>query len=249
MSKNVSVLKIIRRKQIQQSLAISASLAILMSGCGSNSQIEEQQAPIPAENGEEKVDAVFYENLEQCQADVTRQQEEYQVLTKAFDKGELKTKPVAPVMQPQDCQAQMEAAQQEHARHAPVYSSLAACQSEGVVCESTPVNFSPDGYRPVFGGTYFYPYGGSNFIYLNTGGRSQRVYHTRTVYRSLNAGEVVTPTGRTVTKSPSGKVTVPRYTTTTAPTRPQGVAAKGAIKGRSSQGFGSTFKSSGSRGK
>lgn len=246
-------LKIIRRQQIQHFLAISASFAILMSGCGSQSQnsgqIDKQQTAVSSDNSEEKVDAVFYENLEQCQADVTRQQEEYQVLAKAFDKGELKTKPVAPVMQPQDCQAQMEAAQKEHDRHAPVYNSLAECQSEGFRCESTPPNYSPYGYRPVFGGTYFYPYGGSNFTYINLGGRSQKVYYPRTVYRSLNSGEIITPMGRTVTKSSPGLITVPRYTTTTPPARPQGIAAKGAIKGRSSQGFGSTFKSSGKGGK
>lgn len=238
-------LKIIRRQQIQQFLAVSASLAILTSGCNSNSNRIDNQS----NDGEQKVDAVFYENLEQCQADVIRQQQEYQVLAKAFEKGELKTKPVAPVMQPQNCQAQMEAAQKEHDRHAPIYNSLADCQSEGFVCESTPANYSPYGYRPVFGGTYFYPYDHSSYTYINLGSTSHRVYRPNTVYRSLNSKKLITPTGRSITKSSPGQITVPRHITTTAPTRPQGIAAKGTIKGRSSSGFGSTFKSSGKGGK
>ncbi len=222
----------IHRKSLQYSLALAAMVALLLTGCSND-----------------KIPAVFYENTEQCEADIKKQQEEYQVLFKAHQQGKLSQKPTSPIMKVEDCEPQMRAAMQEHNRNAPVYSTLEDCKSEGLQCEATPLGSQTSGYRPIYGGTYLYPYERSSFIYINYGGTNRRVYQPRTVYRSSTPGEVITPKGRTVTQSKSGQVMVPQHTSQPAPARPKGTAARGTIKGRSSKGFGSTYKSTGRRGK
>jgi hypothetical protein len=69
------------------------------------------------------------------------------------------------------------------------------------------------------------------------------------VYQSINAGRVVTAYGREISQTTTGRVQAPRHTTVLAPARPSGTTARGTIKGRSSQGFGSSFKSTGRGGK
>ncbi len=231
-------LRIIQRQRVQQTIAIAAIAALLLTSCGSS--------PSPSAN--EKVDAVFYENTPQCEADVKKQQAEYQVLLAAQKKGDLKQSPTPPTMKAEDCAPQMLAAQQEHERTAPVYGTEQDCRAEGVQCESVTTG-SSSGYRPVYGGTYFYPYHSPSYVYVNYGGSQHRVYETRPVYASSTPGEVVTPHGQTVSKTTPGRVTAPRHTTVLAPPRPTGTAARGTISGRSSQGFGSTYKSTGSGGK
>ena len=251
-------LRLIKRKQVQQVLALTASFAVLMSGCGGNEsqQISRRSAAelgdsgVNSANANEEVNAVFYENIEQCETDLQKQQNEYQVLLAAYQKGELTSEPTPPAMKKESCGAQIQAAEEEHSRNAPVYNSRADCQAEGIRCEPTPTGYYQSGYRPVFGGAYFYPYGSSrSYIYVYRSGIRHRVYSPRTVYRSVNSNSVVTPYGRTVNKSSPGRVKVPRHTTVAAPQRPKGTAARGTIKGRGSKGFGSTFKSTGRGGK
>lgn len=250
----LSGIHLIRRRQVQQGLAIASSLALLISSCGvtRNSAGNISRPPQVAtnqQNSQDKVEAVFYENTAQCKADTTKQKEQYQVLLQAYQNQELSTAPVVPKLKPEDCEAQMLAAKQAHEKSSPVYGSLADCQAEGLQCEPTPRGYYNSGYRPIFAGSYFYPYGRSRFTYINLGGTTRRVYEPRTVYRSSTPGQVVTPQGRTVTKTKSGRTQVPRHTTTPAPKRPTGKAARGTIKGRSSTGFGSTYKGTGRGGK
>ncbi len=237
----------IRRKQILTTLAIAAVLAILVARCSTNAEIDINKG-ITDENANEPIDAVFYQNTAQCAVDMKKQQDEYAVLQKRL-RSEDEDEPTPPPMQVADCAAQMLAAQQEHDKTAPVYASIADCQSEGVRCESTPAGALTAGYRPIYGGTYLYPYSESNWIYINHRGYQHRVYETRPVYQSINAGRVVTAYGREISQVTTGRVTVPRHTTVAAPSRPSGTTAQGTIKGRSSQGFGSSFKSTGSGGK
>ncbi|MGK7925239.1 MAG: DUF1190 domain-containing protein [Spirulina sp.] len=242
----------IHRKQLQHSLALAAVLAVFLTGCGGkNNSYSTNPRPRStiAQKANEEIQAVFYENTEQCEADIQKQQAEYQVLLEAHQQGKLSKKPTSPIMKVEDCAPQMQAALEEHNRNAPVYSTLADCQSEGLQCEATPAGSQVSGYRPSYGGTYLYPYGGSNYIYIDRGGTSRRIYQPRTVYRGRNLGELVTPHGRTVTQQKSGRTVVPQHTIRPAPARPSGTAAKGTIKGRSSTGFGSTFKSTGKGGK
>ncbi|NJR32862.1 MAG: DUF1190 domain-containing protein [Chamaesiphon sp. CSU_1_12] len=143
----------------------------------------------------------------------------------------------------------MQAAKEEHNKTAPVYASIAECQAEGVKCEATPAGEQIAGYRPVYGGTYIDPYDTSSYVYVHSSGTQYRVYPAHTVYQSINPGSVVTPHGREISQVATGRVSAPRHTTFKAPARPSGTSASGTIRGRSSQGFGSSFKSSGSRGK
>ncbi|MGB3138429.1 MAG: DUF1190 domain-containing protein [Nodosilinea sp.] len=242
----------IRRQQLQTSLVMAAMLATLVAGCGGEANQPSSSAPASgstSQNADDQIEGVFYETTEQCETDMAKQQQEYDVLLKAHEQGQLAEPPTAPALEVEDCEPQMLAARQEHDRTAPVYSSLEDCQSEGLECESAPASDQTSGYRPAYGGTFLYPYGLPSFVYLNFGGGTRTVYQPYSVYRSRNPGEVVTPYGQTVTRTQAGRVTVPRSTSQVAPPRPSGTAARGTIKGRSSQGFGSTFKGTGRGGK
>lgn len=238
----------INRKKVLGGLAIAGVLAILITRCGVNSEIDINKG-INDENANESIKAIFYQNTAQCEADIKKQQDEYAVEQEKYRNGTLEDEPTPPPMPVEDCAAQMLAAQQEHDKTAPVYTSAADCQAEGVQCEVTPAGAPTAGYRPVYGGTYFYPNYESNWIYINHGGYQHRVYETRPVYQSINSGRVVTAYGREISQTTTGRVQVPRHTTVAAPSRPNGTTARGTIKGRSSQGFGSSFKSTGSGGK
>lgn len=243
-------MRAIARSQVQQSLALAAAVAMLVSACGQNNKTADPNA-VTDQNANEEIPAVFYKTTEECEADVKKQDEEYAVLKTAFEGGTLATEPTEPPIKQEDCEPQMLAAQVEHQKHAPTYASLADCQAEGLNCEPAPQTTGY--YRPVFGGSYFYPYGGyyggNNFIYYSYLGSQRRLYQPRTVYQSSTAGQVVTPNGQVVTNRGSGVVNAPRHTTAPAPTRPTGTAARGTIKGRGTQGFGSTYKSTGRGGK
>ncbi len=230
----------IRRKQVYLGLAIATGLAFLVSRCNDN---ERDQI------ANESIDAVFYQNAAQCEADMNKQQAAYGPLQQKYQSGQLAEPPNRPAMEAQDCAPQMLAAQQEHDQTAPVYGSIEDCQSEGVQCEATPANAPTSGYRPVYGGTYLDPYDSPSYTNIMYGGHQYIVYEPRPVYRSLTANRVVTPHGREIIQVSTGRVSVPRHSTFAAPTRPTGTAAKGTIRGRSTSGFGSSFKSSGSGGK
>jgi uncharacterized protein YgiB involved in biofilm formation len=230
----------IRRKQVYLGLALAAAFAgVVAYGIASN---DEEQANEP-------IDAVFYQNTAQCEADIKTQQNEYAALQKQYQAGQLAQLPTPPPMQVQDCAPQMLAAQQEYQKTAPVYASIADCQAEGVQCEATAASEPLGGYRPVYGGTYLDPYDSPSYTYIHYSGSQYRVYETHTVYQSRTPGSVVTPFGREISQTATGRVTVPLHTTFAAPARPTGTSAKGTIRGRSSQGFGSSFKSTGHGGK
>jgi uncharacterized protein YgiB involved in biofilm formation len=243
------------RKRVYQGLAIAGVLAILASTCSApNDSQPNSSGAISEAEANEPVDAVFYKDTAQCEADVKKQQDEYAVLQKAFQDKTLAQQPAAPPMKVEDCAPQMQAAQEAHNKTAPVYSSIAECESEGVKCEVAPVGAQAGteqtaGYRPVYGGTYISPFFLPAYSYVMFGGMQRQVYEPRTVYQSSTPGRVVTPYGREISQTTTGRVSVPRHSTFSAPPRPSGTAASGTIKGRSSQGFGSSYKSTGSGGK
>jgi uncharacterized protein YgiB involved in biofilm formation len=223
------------RNKIYAGLAMAGVLAIVLVRCSTD-------------EANESIDAVFYQTTAQCEADINQQQAEYAALLQQYQSGQEDEAPTPPPMEAKDCAQQMLAAQQEHNKTAPVYPSIADCQAEGVQCEATPAGEVTAGYRPVYGGTYIDPYD-SSYVYIHTGGSQYRVYETRTVYLSSTPGHIVTPYGREIAQSTTGRVSVPRHTTFAAPARPAGTSGSGTIKGRSTQGFGSSFKSTGSGGK
>ncbi len=246
----------IQRNQVRQRLAIAAVVALLVSSCNSNSPPPKANLPqqktnaVTAQNANDKIPAVFYKTTQECETDTKKQQSEYKVLNTAFTEGKLTTKPTPPPIKPEDCEPQMLAAQQEYQKHAPTYASLADCRAEGLECQPSPNAQNTGYYQPRFGGSYFHPFGGvPSFIFLNYGGSQRRLYQPSTVYQSATPGQVVTPNGQVVTNRKTGVVTAPRYTAAPAPARPPGTAARGTIKGRGSQGFGSTYKGTGSGGK
>jgi uncharacterized protein YgiB involved in biofilm formation len=230
----------IRRKRVYLGLAIATGLAFLVSRC---SDSEREQI------ANESVNAVFYQNTAQCEADANKQQIEYEQLQKKYQSGQLAEPPNSPAIQVPDCAPQMLAAQQEHDKTAPIYGSIEDCQSEGVQCEATLGNAPTSGYRPVYGGTYLDPYESPSYTYITYGGRQYVVYEPRPVYRSIIANRVVTPHGREIIQVSTGRVSAPRHSTFAAPARPTGITGKGTIRGRGTSGFGSSFKSSGSGGK
>jgi Protein of unknown function (DUF1190) len=266
-------IRAIRRKQVQQYLAISAFIATqLITGCSSD--MADEDAP-DTQAAEPTVPALFYETTEQCEAHAKKQQDQYATKLKEYQADQaakakqvnptdqanapkvgdiLLIPPRKPVIQAADCAAQMAAARQEHDRHAPVYQSLSECQADDVQCEATPVGYATSGYRPMFGGTYFYPYGNTDNAPIGytsgTPSSSSHFYEPRTVYRGFDAGSVVTPQGTVLSKSNPGVAIVPQHTSLAAPARPSGYTARGTITGRSNTtGFGSTFKSTGRGGK
>lgn len=201
----------------------------------------------------EPIDVMFYQTTAQCEADTKQQQDRYAASLKKYEAekdraGQIMEPPTAPQIQPKDCAAQMQAAQEAHNKTAPVYASIADCQAEGVKCEATPAGAPTAGYQPSYGGAYIDPYS-SNYTVINTGSTHHRVYETYPVYQSTTSGRIVTPYGREIAQTATGRVKAPRHTSFTAPTRPAGVSGAGTIRGRSSQGFGSSFKSTGSGGK
>lgn len=246
----------IQREHVRQSLAIAAMLALLTASCDSSNN--QSYAPITPSSSaassnasDEQVRAVFYKTLEDCEADVQTQQSEYDVLEAAFQRGELAESPTQPVLEVEDCEPQMAAAQAEHLKHAPTYASLEDCEADGLKCEPTQNTESNSSryYSPRFGGGFFYPYGGPSYTYINYGGAQRQVYQPRTVYEGLVPGQVVTPNGQALVQNGTGQVNAPVYTQTAAPARPKGTAARGTVGGRGSKGFGATFKGTGRGGK
>ena len=223
-----------------------AVLAMVSTSCKDNNPKPTQGS---AADKKEKIEALYYTSVAECKTDTANQVKEYKILTEAHKSGKLTNAPTPPPIRPEDCEAQMKAAQEEHQRNAPVYGSQADCQADGITCEPTPSGYYTSGYRPVFGGAYFYPYG-NNYTYIYSGGMQQRVLQPSTVYLGANPNQLVTPNGVSVPRTTSGKTSVPSSVTAPAPPRPAGTAAKGTISGRSSNtGFGSTFKGTGKGGK
>ena len=236
----------IRRNQVQQQLAISSVITVLaIAGCSSSPEPITAPTPAAAIVANPKVPALFYSNIQQCQADAEKQKKTYDANLKAYNAKKQGAEPIPPALESADCSEQMAAAKREHDRHAPIYQSLTACQAEGIQCETTSQS-TIVGYRPRFGGVYLYPY--ESGAIGNFAGNDARVYQPHTVYQGANAGQFVTPQGKSVAQARSGLVSAPQPSID-APARPAGHAAEGTIRGRSQSGFGSTFKSTGSGGK
>ena len=239
----------IRRKQVLSYLVLAAFVATLSSSCSEESDISEVSEVQPNDAiADQPTDAVFYENVSQCQQDLTKQQQDYQTQQQAFAAGKSSVAPIAPTLKPEDCEAQIALARREHEDNAPIYDTLEQCQAEGVECISATENDGQprSGYYPLFGGTFIYPYNPSpDFVYFYYGGVNHRVYRPSTVYQG-KAGNLVTPYGRSLPHyTPGTKISVPQHTRFTAPARPAGTSGSGIIRGRSSTGFGSTYKATG----
>jgi uncharacterized protein YgiB involved in biofilm formation len=256
----------IRRQQVQQYLMISAFVATqVVTGCSDLADTKDN----PPVQAQQMVPARFYENQAQCAADAQTQQSQYAAQLQAYQEQQAKPAPPMPLPQPPalkvaDCAAWMAAAQKEHDRHAPVYRTLEDCQAERVQCESTSgtqttrytsgTQTTGSGYRPRFGGAYSFPSGqpSGNSAEFSSGSGPQNLTPNpspHTVYRGAVPGEIVTPQGEILAKPNAGLVSVPESTSMAAPSRPAGSAASGTITGRSSSGFGSTYKSTGRGGK
>ncbi len=238
----------IHRQQVKQCLAIAAMVALVASSCkGKEPSNNKTTANAPTKT--ENVEALYYANAQECKTDITQQTKDYQTLKQAYSEGKLVIEPKPPPLKPEECDAQFQAAKQEHERNAPVYASQADCQADGVRCEPTPRNYDTPGYRPIFGGYYLYPFS-NRYQTIYYGGVERRVFQPYTVYESSTPNRVVTPNGRAVSRTTTGKVQVPKHVTNPAPARPAGTAARGTISGRSSgRGFGSTFRGTGRGGK
>lgn len=233
--------RIIRRRQIQQGLLTAALISSLaLSSCGG---FLDGDSPPPTNRNRS---ALFYENQQQCETEVQQQQNIYTRELKAFNNKQRPQAPNPPALAVADCAPRMLAAQREHDRHAPIYRTLQECQAEGVRCERAPSSSGGGGtvvgYRPRFGGSFFFPN-------ENSPQPQERNYPPRTVYSSTTPGQVVTPEGETLSQNRPGLVSVPERMNTFAPSRPQGFASRGTITGRSSRGFGSTYRGSGQGGK
>jgi uncharacterized protein YgiB involved in biofilm formation len=228
-------LRPMNRNKIYAGLVMAGVLAIVFVSCN-------------RDGSNDSIDVVFYQTAAQCEADVNSQHAEYAALMQKYQQGEEDEAPSLPPMEAKDCAAQIQAAQQEHLKTAPVYASLAECQAEGVQCEATATGEVTAGYRPAYGGTYLDPYNSSH-VYVYYGSTPYRVYETRSVYLSSTPGRIITPYGREISQTTTGRVSAPRHTSFAPPSRPAGVSGSGTIRGRSSQGFGSTFKGTGFGGK
>ena len=237
----------IRRQQIFSYLALAVFCATLTTSCDEGPDISDvPEVPPNDAIADQPVDAVFYENVSQCQQDANKQQQEYQAQQQAVSAGKSNLPPVAPTLKAEDCEAQLALALHEHESNAPVYDTLEQCQAEGLSCSPATENGGEPrtGYYPHFGGTFIYPYQ-PDFVYFYYGGVQHRLYRPATVYRG-STGNLVTPYGRSMPRySPGVKISVPQHTRFTAPARPSGTTGSGIIRGRSSTGFGSTYKATG----
>lgn len=167
----------------------------------------------------------FYESEQQCIADATNQKN-------GFTK--------------EQCQAQFRYAMQEYDRITPVYSTQQECQEDAASICSQVSNSSAGvpGWRPEFGGFYFTDDTDDNAppTVANTGySNSYTVYQVQPVYRS-HVG-IVTPDRALISRPLQGVPLDSPYFSPSrdTPSRPQGHAAQGTIKGRGS--FGSSVRS------
>ena len=240
----------IRRQQTLSYLVLIAFVAALNTSCSDTADDISSVREVRPDDAvaDQPVDAVFYETVSQCQQDLTQKYQDYQKNLQAFTTGRLQTAPLEPALKPDDCEAQMALALREHESHAPVYNTLAQCQAEGTQCSPATSHGGQtgSGYSPRFGGTFVYPYDPSpDFVYFYYGGVHHRLYRPTTVYRG-SANNLITPYGRTLPSYPvASRISVPQHTRFTAPARPKGSTASGVIRGRSSHGFGSTYKATG----
>ncbi|MGL5033218.1 MAG: DUF1190 domain-containing protein, partial [Microcystaceae cyanobacterium] len=214
----------IRRQQVLSYLILAAFVATLASSCGDDSNISEvSEVPPNDAIADQPVDAVFYENVSECQQSLAKQQQDYQTQQQDFTAGKSTVQPISPTQKPEDCQAQLALALREHEGNAPVYDTLEQCQAEGLQCTNATENDGQprSGFYPHFGGTFIYPYDPTpNFIYFYHGGVERRVYRPTTVYQGRTGG-LVTPYGRTLPRyAPGTKISVPQHTRFTAPARP-----------------------------
>jgi uncharacterized protein YgiB involved in biofilm formation len=167
----------------------------------------------------------FYASEQQCIADAMKQ-------TNGFTK--------------EQCQAQFRYAMQEYDRITPVYRTQQECQedSASICSQVSNSGAAASGWRPEFGGFYFTDDVGDEPppTVVQGGYSSDRtIYHVQPVYRS-NIG-IVTPDRTQISHPQQGVRLDSSYFSPSrnTPSRPQGYAAQGTIKGRGS--FGSSVRS------
>ncbi|NJK66742.1 MAG: DUF1190 domain-containing protein [Microcoleus sp. CSU_2_2] len=171
----------------------------------------------------------FYESEQQCIADAMNQKN-------GFTK--------------QQCQTQFLYAKQEYDRITPVYSTQQECQEDtaSICSQISNSSVATTGWRPDFSGFYFTDdvefYFTDNVnaspTVVNSGSsgssNSYAVYHVQPVYRS-HIG-IVTPDRAQIARPLQGVPLDSPYFSPSrdTPSRPQGYAAQGTIKGRGSFG-------------
>jgi uncharacterized protein YgiB involved in biofilm formation len=146
----------------------------------------------------------------------------------------------------EQCQAQFLYAKQEYDRITPVYSTQQECQEDtaSICSQVSNSSVATPGWRPDFGGFYFTDDVDDDAptTVVNSGsGHSYTVYPTQPVYRS-HIG-IVTPDRTQISRPLQGVPLDSPYFSPSGdtPSRPQGYAAQGTIKGRGS--FGNSVRS------
>lgn len=226
----------IRRREILTALVLASFLAGNLQGCAPS----DPSVPDDA-SAEASTEAVFVQNEQECRTDAIARHKVYAEGLSEYQAGRVDEEPVKP-MDAGECSSFLEAARLEHQSNAPIYATEDECEAEGVQCVPAATG---QGYYPEFGGAFYDPYDGNDYVII---GGSRRVYRPSVVYLSRSPGYIVTPYGRSITRPtvvPGRSVLVPAHTRFAAPARPAGVAAKGTLHGRGSSGFGSTFKATG----
>jgi uncharacterized protein YgiB involved in biofilm formation len=177
----------------------------------------------------------FYESEQQCIADAMNQKN-------GFTK--------------EQCQTQFLYAKQEYDRITPVYSTQQECQEDtaSICSQISNSSVNTPGWRPDFGGFYFTD--DVEFDFTNNvdnasptvvnnsssgSSNSYAVYSVQPVYRSPIG--IVTPDRTQITRPLQGVPLDSSYFSPSmeTPSRPQGYAAQGTIKGRGS--FGNSVRS------
>ncbi len=241
----------IRRNEIIASLMIPTLLSGSLVGCFNNEQLIQgvKEFPPNDKQANQPVKAIFYKTVEECKQDIAEKRRSYKKDLDNYRAGVLKQKPTIILLRPEECEAQIALAKMEYESNSPVYNTLQACQAEGVLCRSFINESNTTLYTPRFGGTFIYPYSSTpDFVDFYYRDSNYRLYRPSTVFEG-RSNTLVTPYGRVLPNYQPGKsVTVPQHTRFTAPARPDSTAGTGIIKGRSVNGFGSTYKRTGAGG-
>lgn len=88
---------LIRRVRVKQSLVMVSVLALLISSCGANyNQPRTSTRSNSFTTNREKLEAVFYENVAQCETDTKKKWTEYQANLAAYEKKQITVAPEEP---------------------------------------------------------------------------------------------------------------------------------------------------------
>jgi len=214
-----------------------------------------------AKAGQEEI---RFTDVASCKVETERLNAEYKILKDAFDAGTLTgTAPIQPTLQPDECEAFIASAEQEYAAQAPTYAQQSDCEASGRSCErvepSPSNNYVEPIYRPVFFGSYGYnpwvppiyiggrrDYGQQTVIIERDSSRANS--GSRTSGGSGTSSSTSSNQSRPATSKTTSKTTRPGSSSTT-PSKPSSTSGSGAVTGRGSSGFGSSYGYSGKGGK